>query len=91
MRSGWKDCVAAAGARGLVAGRVSGFSRTQLRAAANDLNRIFRVSDAGWRRAPQFDAGFSETVLHLGITPVCFGIAKSIPRFFRRSPSGKAR
>ena len=60
-------------------------------AAANDLNRIFRVSDAGWRRAPQFDAGFSETVLHLGITPVCFGIAKSIPRFFRRSPSGKAR
>jgi hypothetical protein len=25
-------------------------------AAANDLNRIFRVDDAGWRHAPQFNA-----------------------------------
>jgi hypothetical protein len=25
-------------------------------AAANDLNRIFRVDGAGWRRAPQFNA-----------------------------------
>ena len=25
-------------------------------AAANDLNRIFRVDDAEWRRAPQFNA-----------------------------------
>jgi len=48
--------VAAAGALGLFAGRVSGFLGPYYGAAANDLNRIFRVDDAGWRHAPQFNA-----------------------------------
>src|ERR1035441_8953022 len=58
------DSVAAAGALGLFAGRVSGCFRTRYGAAANDLNRIFRVDDAEWRRAPQFNA-----LILLNLTP----------------------